>query len=284
MYLLSSIILSLVLVTRSSHQKEEGTLYLPSFYQNGMVFQSGQKVQVFGFSTSDQHQVRVTQTCDGRKEEYRVPGSKFEKRKKYHEDHFVWSVYLSQKPNGQECSFTFKQANNVIEMSVIYGDVWICSGQSNMDFPMEGLVNATEELVASESYNNIHMLKVPVQWSKHGQEDISSVGHWFKPNDRSLLKDFSAVCFLYARYLSDQLKERDGSEKVFGLIQAACPGTKIHVWTSKKAISSCYKDTEQDISILYNAMIRPLHRHNIYGVLWYQGKLTIFFCQQLNFK
>lgn len=181
--------------------EEERVLHLPGFYQDGMVLQSDRSVQIYGFSMSNQFQVNVKLSCDGSVEEYVIPGSKFKPKMLDNKDRFIWKVFLSEKSNGQECDLEFEQAREKIALSVVFGDVWLCSGQSNMKFPMGELMNATEELEASKSYHNIRMFKVHITFSSIPKYDItlSKINTWFNPMDQEKLTHFSALCFLYAR-------------------------------------------------------------------------------------
>lgn len=85
--------------------------------------------------------------------------------------------------------------------------------------------------------------------------------------------EFSAVCYLYAKYMTDIL----GANYIFGLIDVSLGGSHIEAWSSKEVLSECHVGTHEPHlkykhSTLYNAFIQPLFRHQIHSVLWYQGK------------
>ena len=95
---------------------------------------------------------------------------------------------------------------------VIYGDVWVCSGQSNMQWNMGGIFNATEEIAAMEEYPNIRMYFVKLMTSNTPQDDLMAEDWtaWEKTTSTNRVKQFSAVCLLTARYMADAL----GKDKV----------------------------------------------------------------------
>ena len=94
--------------------------------------------------------------------------------------------------------------------NVLFGEVWVCSGQSNMEFRMGGLFNSSEEIKAMADYPNIRMYIVPKQYSDSPQDDLMKEGHWFTTSDSKDMQRMSAVCALTARYISDVL----GKDKV----------------------------------------------------------------------
>ena len=99
---------------------------------------------------------------------------------------------------------------------VIYGDVWVCSGQSNMQFRMGGIFNATEEIAAMEEYPNIRMYFVKLMTSNTPQDDLMAEQWtaWEKTTSKPMVNQFSAVCLLTARYMADAM----GKDKVIRII------------------------------------------------------------------
>ena len=87
---------------------------------------------------------------------------------------------------------------------VLFGDVWLCSGQSNMEWPMSKIFNSTEEIEASASYDQIRFM-ITSRVTSDGVEmtDNNPALGWSKPADAAGLGRMSAVCFLHARYVYD---------------------------------------------------------------------------------
>jgi len=168
----------------------------------------------------------------------------------------------------------------------LFGDVYVCSGQSNMQFTVHSAFNSTEEIAQAAKYTQIRLFSVgesnisltPVQQLIHydlGWSVASSaiVGH----GDWSY---FSAVCWFYGKYLADEYPTLP-----IGLISSNWGGTYIQAWSSPEALKQCpTSDVVTNVikkslapnpnqpSVLWNAMIVPFLRNPIKGALWYQGE------------
>ena len=95
---------------------------------------------------------------------------------------------------------------------VIYGDVWVCSGQSNMEWNIGAIFNASEEIAKLEEYPGIRMYIVKRMTSNKPQDDLMDEDwtNWTKTSETNKVSEFSAVCLLTARYMADIL----GKDKV----------------------------------------------------------------------
>ena len=91
-------------------------------------------------------------------------------------------------------------------LNIHFGDVWVCSGQSNMGFSMGGIFNVDEELEKLTEYPNIKMFKVKMMTASEPQSDLMDYD-WTKwvSVDEVYVRKFSAVCLLTARYMADVL-------------------------------------------------------------------------------
>lgn len=191
----------------------------------------------------------------------------------------TWSIELEPMKEGELCDISITQDGNnqVIPLQdVLFGDVFVCSGQSNMQMAMVSIFNATEEIAATAAFSNIRMYKVKTMTSDTEQDDlmIEDGAMWFK-SDEPYVKGFSAVCLLTARYISEIL----GKDKAFGLIESSWGGTRVEAWSTPNGLEACGVEPNIDEtypqhsnSYLYNAMIHPLFRFTIKSVLWYQGE------------
>ena len=103
---------------------------------------------------------------------------------------------------------------------VHFGDVWVCSGQSNMEFSMGGVedwdaggvLNSEEEITKTAEYPNIRMFKLALMTASNPQDDLKETEFetWARSDDSTSVSQFSAVCLLTARYMADVL----GKDKV----------------------------------------------------------------------
>ncbi len=95
----------------------------------------------------------------------------------------------------------------IVLNDVLFGDVWVCSGQSNMEWTMGKIFNATEEIARMADYPNVRMFRLAHKTSDTPQDDImdESPGDWSKTDDANAVSAFSAVCLLTATYMADAL-------------------------------------------------------------------------------
>ena len=105
----------------------------------------------------------------------------------------------------------------------MFGDVWVCSGQSNMEWRMSGILNADEEIAKSAEYRNIKLFRTDHMTASDPQNDLQTDPpiEWEPTSNANAVRQFSAVCLLTARYMADAL----GKDKVFGLIESNWGGT-----------------------------------------------------------
>jgi len=238
---------------------------------------------IWGFTDNPDVEVFVSVACVGKSgpqtTHLRADPSDFKPASRK-ADGDIWEVtYPNSQYNGDRCDITVEQETSIFTWSVIFGDLWFCSGQSNMDWTMANIFNATEEVANSASYTNIRMFAVSTQQSDVEENDLIG-GHWdgwYTPDDASKLNQFSSVCFLFARSMTDRLSPAGETKRVFGLIDSNWGGTRIEAWMSQDALDACNIPPNNDGSansnqVLWNAMVYPFLRHNIYGGLWYQGE------------
>lgn len=218
-----------------------------------------------------------------------------------------WSVTL--KPvttGGSPLELTVTGKNTLTVRDILVGEVWVGSGQSNMQWEVRQSNNAQAEIAAA-NYPSIRLFEVKMKASSAPLEDVE--GTWKVCSPESIA-DFSAVEYFFGRHLHQQL------EVPMGLIQSAWGGTPAQSWISLPALAadssliSVYADWAQSIEAfpaakarydvnlakwekartgprpqmpmgpghqwepgaLYNAMIHPLLNYSIRGVIWYQGE------------
>ncbi len=191
-----------------------------------------------------------------------------------------WRVKLTTPAAGGPYVLTIKGKDNTITLKDVYvGEVWICSGQSNMWWPLK--LTADPEKNASEAkYPQIRLYTVPIKTADTPQKDVQ--GKWAECTPDTV-KDFSAVAYYFGRALH---KARNVP---VGLIHTSVGGTRAEAWTSRAVLEAdpAYKDeyvrfdkarekgpskNPNDPSVLYNAMIAPLIPYAIKGAIWYQGE------------
>ncbi|CAF1027244.1 unnamed protein product [Adineta steineri] len=206
----------------------------------------------------------------------------------------IWSVTLDAVSDEGPYDIHVSQplANgslvNIILRDVLFGDVWICSGQSNMQMTVSLIFNATEEIANAAKYPKIRVFTASLLPSAVPVEELLGIDlQWSVASPSSVggpdWKYMSAVCWLYGRMIHESLGGRP-----IGLIATSWGGTPIEVWMPPKALQECNDTTSTNVAIqsyaetmptaplnnsdLFNAMIYPFTRMVIYGSIWYQGE------------
>jgi sialate O-acetylesterase len=143
-----------------------------------------------------------------------------------------WKIDLDKESEGGPFQLIVKGNNTVTFSNVLVGEVWICSGQSNMEMPIEGWgkVNNYEQEIAAANYPEIRHIKIPNTINTVPQKDISD-GDW-KICSSATAGDFTAAGYFFARELYNQLKIP------IGLINTSWGGTHVETWTSREAFES----------------------------------------------
>ncbi|XP_072342970.1 sialate O-acetylesterase [Scyliorhinus torazame] len=201
----------------------------------------------------------------------------------------VWKVSLDPVAPGGPFLIIAEQkfargVDRIFLKDVYFGDIWLCGGQSNMQMTVLQIINASEELSAASDYPFIRLFQAGLNESNQELNDLASIKvQWSAPTAEILgngnFTSFSAVCWLFGRYLYDKL------QYPIGLVESCWGGTPIEVWSSKRVLSKCglYYNVGYDSqvneetgphqpTVLWNAMIHPLHRMAIKGAIWYQGE------------
>ncbi|KAM6045027.1 sialate O-acetylesterase isoform 4-T4 [Theristicus caerulescens] len=201
----------------------------------------------------------------------------------------TWTTVLDPMDPGGPYALTAGQGSeNVTLRDIYFGDVWLCSGQSNMVMTVSQIVNASRELAAAARYPYVRVFAAAPARSDVELEDLERIDlPWAIPTAENLghgnFTYFSAVCWLLGRYLYEALRYP------LGLVEAAWGGTPIEAWASRRALRACGLPRDagsvspqrqlsgpQTPSVLWNAMIHPLLNMTLRGVAWYQGEANAF--------
>lgn len=140
-----------------------------------------------------------------------------------------WSVKLKAEKAGGAFTLIVKGENTIEFKNIAVGEVWLCSGQSNMEWTVGLSMNAAQELANSEN-PNIRQIKIAKNISSKPESDFKE-GSWQVSNPTNT-KDFTAVGYFFARNLYNQLKIP------IGLINSTWGGTNIETWISREGFES----------------------------------------------
>jgi sialate O-acetylesterase len=161
--------------------------------------------------------------------------------------------------------------------NVLFGDVYLCGGQSNMEFGVSLLENASYEASLADSYPLIRLFTVGIRTSsKTPLDDLQTIEQAWSVADHTSVSDqgglhFSAVCWIFGREVFDAL----GGSVPIGLVSNNMGGTAIESWSTPETSTEC-NVTNVD-SVLYNAMINPyaVGPMALVGFTWYQGEANL---------
>jgi sialate O-acetylesterase len=184
-----------------------------------------------------------------------------------------WKAKVSTPTAGGPYTITIKGRRNTIVLeNILIGEVWVCSGQSNME--MSNTKQIQDELPNSKN-DKIRFFTVAKKTSEYPQDHCE--GEWVSCNEETLRR-FSAAGYFFGKKLQTDLNVP------IGLIQSAWSGTPVELWDPNEVIDSdpLMKEAATKIkdvtyrpnkpAMIYNAMIYPISNYTIAGVIWYQGE------------
>ncbi len=239
-----------------------GNIWLPSILSDNMVLQQNSTATIWGWTTATSETITVTGSWNN--ETVTI---------KAHQG--VWSVKLPTPVAGGPYTVTIQGHEEIILSNILIGEVWICSGQSNMEWiPKMGLLNADEE-IKNADYPNIRFFTVKKHIASSPQDDTP--GNWLTCSPETM-KYFSSVAYFFGRKLHKNLSTP------IGLINSSWGGTNVEVWMPEEILEqdeNLLKSVDKikelpywpkDPELAYNAMIHPIIKFDIAGAIWYQGE------------
>ena len=191
-----------------------------------------------------------------------------------------WRVEVKTTSSKEAQTITVKSADSDIFMdNILFGEVWLCSGQSNMQQPIKGYNGQptfhSVEAIANASNPNLRLFTVDRVGSLTPVKDVEKYSAWQEASQGNVA-DFSAVAYFFGQQLQKIL------DVPVGMIHTSWGGSSVQAWISKEVISEYQELDLADVDItqgtnhiptaLYNAMIHPIVPYTIQGALWYQGE------------
>jgi sialate O-acetylesterase len=174
-----------------------------------------------------------------------------------------WKVTLpSMKADGKEHTLTVTGNNNKIELKdILIGEVWIGSGQSNMQWSLAA-THGAKEAIAAADHPQIRLFQVPLIKTSSPVRDVpfADTPITWKRCTPATVPDFSAVLYYFGQRLQKEL------QVPVGLINSSWGGSPIEQWTLG------HKQPEPE---MHNGMIAPLQPFALRGIVWYQGESNV---------
>lgn len=169
-----------------------------------------------------------------------------------------WTVTMpAMAADGQSHSLTVSGTNTITLDNILIGDVWVGSGQSNMEWQLKN-THGAKEAIAAASHSKIRLFHVKKVQKPKPADDVEVTAHWNECTPATI-PQFSAVLYYYGKKLHEEL------DVPIGLINSSWGGSPIEPWTV----------TETTSGGMYNGMIAPLQPFAIKGAIWYQGETNV---------
>ncbi len=239
---------------------------LPDIISDGMVLQQNQDIKVWGWAEPNEE---IIITTSWNNKTYTTKGSNLAS----------FSVVIRTPKAGGPYTINLKGFNQIVIKDVMIGEVWLCSGQSNMEYtPNWGLVNKTVE---AQKVDNTKIRFFKVQKSAANTPQLKLNGSWVVANPESFLQH-SAVAYYFANQLQEDLKDVP-----IGLVISAWGGSPAEPWIPASEFekdSLLQKEAQNrqpneycpvESAQIYNTMINPINDYKIAGTIWYQGESNV---------
>jgi sialate O-acetylesterase len=188
-----------------------------------------------------------------------------------------WRVMVGTPAAGGPYSISFDDGKKKVLRDILIGEVWICSGQSNMEMPVKGFGNQpvlhSTGLLMDSRNPQIRLFRLERAMARSPKSDCKATS-WEEAGPVSV-GNFSAVGYQYAKILQEKLKVP------VGMIMTTWGGTVVEAWMDRHALEAfpdikvpgdTVKINKNEPAVLFNAMVNPLVGYGIKGVIWYQGE------------
>lgn len=241
---------------------------LPKIFASGMVMQQQTDANLWGEAKAD---ATVKIATSWNKKTVSVKAGNDGK----------WAAKIQTPAAGGPYYITFNDGEKTVIDNILVGELWICSGQSNMEMPMKGfknqpVENAVEDILHS---GDSKMRLFTVKRTSLFQPVTDVVGEW-KEASPEAVRNFSATAYYFGRELRRMLNVP------VGLIVTSWGGSSCEAWMNRDwlkafpqielpASQETIKSKNRTATVLYNGMLRPLIGVSMRGVIWYQGEENV---------
>lgn len=247
----------------------QAKVWMPSVFSDNMVLQQQTEVALWGTSDAGK---KISISVSWSKTRYMVTADSLGK----------WSAKVATPAAGGPYTVIVSDGEKLTFSNVLIGEVWLCSGQSNMEMPVRGfngqpVEGATDVILSARRDTPIRMCTVPNRTSAVPETDCKT--RWLE-NVPDAVANTSATAYFFAQYLNMAL------DVPVGILISDWGGTPIEAWMSRGVMSE--KFPEYDLSFLdgeklperpqnqpctlFNGMINPLIPYTVKGWIWYQGE------------
>jgi len=195
-------------------------VHLPKLVGDGMILQREAPVTIWGWAS-----VGEKVALHYNDQSFNTVTGKDEK----------WQITLPAQKAGGPFTMKIIASNRILLKDILFGDVWLCSGQSNMEYPMNRLTDRYADVIAQCENSKIRQFKVPQLYDFNAPHDDYPDGSWVAVTPKTIL-DYSAVAYFFARDLYEK------HHVPIGIINASVGGSPAEAWMSVEALKEfpCY--------------------------------------------
>ena len=241
-------------------------IILPSFFGDDMVLQQKTEAAIWGWAKPNSI-VQLTSSWNKKKYSFKADATG------------KWKTKINTPGAGGPFEITITDGEALTIKNILIGEVWLCSGQSNMEMPMKGFrdqpVLNSNDAIFNSANPQLRLYKVP-HAIKTIEQDSTKNANW-KLAGPEAVSNFSAAAYHFGSLLQQQLKVP------VGLIDISYSGSSAEAWMSPEAlkefpelpvpaITDSAKANNNTPTVLYNGMLKPFIGYAIKGCIWYQGE------------
>ena len=263
------LVLALALLSAAASAKVE----LPNFIGDNMVLQQQTQAAIWGTA------------APGKNVTIRPGWTKDKTVVKADPETGKWMARIATPAAGGPYDIVISDGEKLTVRNVLIGEVWFCSGQSNMEMPVEGYgsqpAKGSEDLIVhAKPSTPIRMIKIARKSMTTPQDTVTTEG--WKVHEPEAVANTSATAYFFAQYLQSVI------DIPVGIIESDWGGSSIETWMDEKTIREQFagefnlsylesgkvnpKRVHQEPCLLYNGQVHALVPYTIKGMLWYQGE------------
>ena len=236
---------------------------LASFFSDHMVLQQNEKVSLWG---NDKPNKKITVTASwGETETIKA------------DKNGEWTLKIQTPIAGGPYTLDIEGSETIQLKDIMIGEVWLCSGQSNMEMPVKGFSNqpviGSQDAILNGNNNHLRVFKIERNQTLEPIDNV--VGNW-KVASTETVGNFSATAYFFGNKIQSIV------DVPVGLIVTSWGGSRAEAWTDAPTLKEFKsakiptkipkKGIQQTPTLLYNAMLHPIIGYTIKGAIWYQGE------------
>ena len=236
--------------------------HVASFFSDGMILQQQKSINIWGIDSAGT-KIHVVSSWGETSQATTSTNGK-------------WKLQLTTPTAGGPHAITIKGSSIVTINDVLIGEVWVCSGQSNMQIPLSGgldgnFIEGGLDAIVNSKNDRIRFFTVKQNSSLKPLDNVKARWEKAAPTTSG---SFSAVGYFFAQQLEKVL------DVPIGIVVTAWGSSTAEAWSDDKTLNDLGITIPNEIAempqktptVLYNAMMHPLIGYGVKGVLWYQGE------------